>query len=92
MANLERSRRLFEAVAREDQADVRAQIGLARLYESFGTAAEAGRSVTSAAQAREWYAKSRGAYVALRSRGLLDGRTAAELESVSKKLAALGPG
>ena len=91
LANLERSRRLFDAVAREDPADVRAQVGLARLYESFGTAVEAGRSATSAVQAREWYAKSRGAYVALRSRGLLDRQTNAELEAVSRKLAALGP-
>ena len=93
-SNLERSRRLFEAVAREDPADVRAQVGLARLYESFGTAAEAGAGAPSsrAEKAREWYARSRAAYVTLRGRGLLDRQTTSELEAVSRKLAALGPG
>ncbi|HTY41403.1 MAG TPA: serine/threonine-protein kinase [Thermoanaerobaculia bacterium] len=93
VAHLESSRRLYEAVAREDPADVRAQVGLARLYESFGTAAEAsGPAPSRAEKAREWYARSRAAYVTLRSRGLLDRQTTAELEAVSKKLAALGPG
>ncbi|MGE5414560.1 MAG: protein kinase domain-containing protein [Syntrophomonadaceae bacterium] len=92
LGNLERSRRLFEAVAREDPADVRAQVGLARLYESFGTAVEAAGAKSRSGEARDWYAKSRAAYVALRSRGLLDRQTTAELEAVSKKLAAFGPG
>jgi tetratricopeptide (TPR) repeat protein/predicted Ser/Thr protein kinase len=92
LGNLERSRRLFEAVAREDPADVRAQVGLARLYESLGTAAEAGGARRPSSDARDWYAKSRAVYVTLRGRGLLDRRTTAELEAVSKKLAALGPG
>jgi len=93
VAHLESSRRLYEAVAREDPADVRAQVGLARLYESFGTAAEAsGPAPSRAEKAREWYARSRAAYVTLRSRGLLDRQTTSELEAVSKKLAALGPG
>jgi tetratricopeptide (TPR) repeat protein/predicted Ser/Thr protein kinase len=92
LGNLERSRRLFEAVAREDPADVRAQVGLARLYESFGTAAEAGGVRPASPSAREWYARSRAVYVTLRGRGLLDRQTTAELDAVSKKLAALGPG
>ncbi|HEY1434988.1 MAG TPA: protein kinase [Thermoanaerobaculia bacterium] len=93
--NLGRSLKLFEGVVREDPASPRAQVGLARLYESFGTAEEAGTGRSEAArvaQARDWYAKSRAAYLALRARGLLDRLTTAELDAVSKKLAALTPG
>ena len=94
-ANLDRSLRLFEAIVREDPADARAEVGLARLYESYGTAAEASARGGRAApreQARAWYAKSREAYAALGARGLLDRRTSGELDAVTKKLAALGPG
>ena len=89
LENLERSRRIFERAAGEDPADVRARVGLARLYESFGAAAAA---QPGAGSARAWYVKSRDAYVSLRNRGLLDRQTSAELEAVSKKLAALPPG
>jgi hypothetical protein len=44
-----------------------------------------------AQQAREWYTKSRDAYVSLRTRGLLDRLTTAELDAVSKKLAGSPP-
>ncbi len=93
--NLDRSLRLFEAIVREDPADARAQVGLARLYESYGTAAEAsarGGLAEQRERARAWYAKSREAYAALAARGLLDRRTRGELDAVTKKLAALGPG
>jgi tetratricopeptide (TPR) repeat protein len=92
--NLSKSLRLFENAAREDPANARAQVGLARLYDSFGSAAEARRrsgEETGLREARGWYAKSRGAYLALGERGLLDPQTTAELEAVSKKLAALPP-
>jgi hypothetical protein len=42
-------------------------------------------------EARGWYARSRGAYLALGERGLLGPQATAELEAVSKKLAALPP-
>jgi len=93
--NLQRSLRLFQTVTEADAANARAQVGLARLYESFGTAAEAepgAAAAARAAQARGWYAKSRDAYYALGVRGLLDRQATAELEAVSKKLAALSPG
>ncbi len=88
--DLGRSLKLFEAIVREDPANARAEVGLARLYESFGTTVEAQRGPMGpgrAQQAREWYAKSRDAYVSLRARGLLDRLTTAELDAVSKKLA-----
>jgi len=93
--NLGRSLRLFQSVAQSDGANARAQVGLARLYESYGTAAEsdsAAPAATRAAQARAWYQRSRDAYAALGGRGLLDRQATAELEAVSKKLAALSPG
>jgi len=92
--NLSRSLRLFEDAGREDPANARAQVGLARLYDSLGAAAEARRrngEESGLREARGWYAKSRGAYLALGERGLLDPQTTAELEAVSKKLAALPP-
>jgi non-specific serine/threonine protein kinase/serine/threonine-protein kinase len=91
--NLSRSLRLFEIAAREDPANARAQVGLARLYDSLGSAAEARRSGEESGRtvARGWYSRSRGAYLALRERGLLDRQTTAELEAVTKKLAALPP-
>ena len=89
--DLERSQRLFDAVAKDDAANVRAEIGLARLYESFGTL-EQTRTAPGGADARRWYVRSRDAYLALRSRGLLDGQTSGELEAVSKKISALPPG
>ena len=85
--DLERSQRLFDAVAKEDPANLRAEIGLARLYESFGTLEQtrAGSPADGgAAEARRWYLRSREAYLALRTRGLLDGQTSGELEAVSK--------
>jgi non-specific serine/threonine protein kinase/serine/threonine-protein kinase len=93
--DLERSQLLFDAAAKEDPANVRAEVGLARLYESFGTleqASAASHTASGVAEARRWYLRSREAYLALRARGLLDGQTSGELEAVSKKLTALGPG
>ena len=92
---LGRSLKLFETIVREDPANARAEVGLARLYESFGTAIEAQSSPAGPArglQARAWYTKSRDAYLSLRTRGLLDRLTTAELDAVSKKLAASAPG
>ena len=92
--NLSRSLRLFENAAREDPANARAQVGLARLYDSLGSAAEARRKSgldSGSRDARAWYVKSRGTYLSLGERGLLDRQTSAELEAVSKKLAALPP-
>ena len=92
LENLGRSQRLFEAIVREDPANVRAQVGLARLYESFGTAVAAQPGAGGGSRSREWYVRSREAYRALGARGLLDRQTTAELDDVSKKLAALAPG
>ena len=92
--NLSKSLRLFETAVREDPANARAQVGLARLYDSLGSAAEARRrsgEESGLREARGWYSKSRGAYLDLGERGLLDPQTTAELEAVAKKLAALPP-
>ena len=59
------------AVAKEDPANVRAEVGLARLYESFGTLEQATcRRGRGAAEARAVVLRSREAYLALRARGL----------------------
>ena len=79
--NLRASLLLFEQLTAADPANVRALLGQARMYESLGAAS--GESPA----AREWFQKSRGAYLVLRKRGLLDAATGAELTAVEEKIA-----
>jgi tetratricopeptide (TPR) repeat protein len=79
---LERSLRLLEAIVAADPGNARARVGLARLYESLATAAAA-----DPLRAREWYGKSRDAYVELRRTGALSPQLARELAEIEKKLA-----
>ena len=55
--NLQASLRLFEQLTAADPANVRALLGQARMYESLGAAS--GESPA----AREWFQKSRSAYL-----------------------------
>jgi tetratricopeptide (TPR) repeat protein len=92
LKSLRRSLPLFREITASDPANVRALVGLARACESMGTAiaAAADKGLGDAEEAREWYRRSRQAYLSLQSRGLLDRSTGAELEAVSKKHTAGG--
>ena len=91
LTTLSRSLDLFQRAA-GDEANARARVGLARLFESFGTACDA---ISAGAQGSEkersrrdalaWYTKSRQAYFDVEAHGGLDRQTRSELESVSRK-------
>ena len=83
-ARLERSLKLLEAIAAADPGNARARIALARLYESLGTAWQAADAV----RARDWYRKSRDAYLVLEKSGGLGPQLTGELAAVEKKLGA----
>jgi eukaryotic-like serine/threonine-protein kinase len=78
--SLRKSRRLFEEITAADPANLRAEVGKARMYESCGTAS------SDAGERRQWLEKSRGVYLGLKNRGLLDRDTTAELDAVAQKL------
>jgi tetratricopeptide (TPR) repeat protein len=93
LKSLRRALPLFREITASDPANVRALVGLARACESLGTVitAAAKKGLADREEARKWYRRSRRAYLELQSRGLLDQGTRAELDAVSKKLAAQAP-
>jgi tetratricopeptide (TPR) repeat protein len=94
LKSLRRSLPLFREITASDPGNVRALVGLARACESLGTGITlaARKGLADPGEAWGWYQKSRRAYLELQSRGLLDQGTRAELDAVSKKLAARSPG